>query len=468
MKKPVKPKSKNSKSTALAVKDEASVGRVMLMPGKAINIYDEGDDTVEKAIAVTRSILGNRKNRTTDGLGVFSEIEKNSARFELSIPALQNLFGARSIPAKAIGDIVGGDGAGKTMMALAIAGQAIEADPSTVLVFLQCGNKQMPDAGFVKRCLSTNRVFAEKVLKRVITDRIVSLDQWFETLLTIVQSLRGVGTDKAKKNGGLPINQPIFLIVDDWSLLASPTEASGVQVYGKSMEPEALEKRRTLEILGAGANFEHAKHAHRVSRTLSALLVDYNVTMIITRAQRAAVSFTTFKGGFPVNPIDEALNNENALGGSAFEDTASWRMITAKGVTRDSKTVMGLSNTSIFARMHSAPHGAQGRKTVFEVPNMYLSDAGDYQTAACSGSMMFLMRAEETGHIGNVTVSESSGLLSCPSLNQYDVTADQLMYTLQYDHPSLLNAVCKSLRIHGYEDSPIERVNVIEVKALKA
>lgn len=455
-----KPKPKKGKNGKQIVPVDSDNGRVMLMEGRQVDIYEDDDNSVGKIVDVVRSVLGARKNRDVEGIGVYSDMRNRQGYFELGSIAMQNLFGATSIPAKVLGEIIGDKGAGKTTTALTLAGEMMSKSPNALLIFVQCGSKAYPSDDYVGRCLTTDKRVADSILKRVITVRALGLDEWFEIITTTVQAIRGVGSAKAKSNGGLPINQPIIMICDDWSMLASPTEASGIQTYGKFMEPESMDKRRKTEILGAGSNFEHAKFAHRTTRSLGSLLCNYNVTMIITRAQRADIDMSGgFTGGFKRNPIDVALENGNALGGSAFEDMASWRFVMARGYSMNSKVIAGFSTTCLFARMHSSYMGAHGRKVMFESPNQFLCDAGDYQTPALSGAKGLLMQAQLCGII-DASMDELSGNWTCPSLDQFSVSAERIMYELQHVRPEVAARIGGELKIHGYQKPNVVTLSI--------
>ncbi len=431
-------------------KDAAATQRALMIPGQVLDLYnDEGSFTVD-AMNAAKQVLAARKLRNVETFGVYSDQVNNAPMHGFESPIFQHLFGASAIPARTLGLIIGDKVTAKTTMALTLAGQIMGNVPS-MLFYYACGILPPPDEEYVKRCLSTDKKLAENMFnKATVLSRVHSLDQWAETLQTHIQTTRGVGTKVASRVRSLPINQPIIVVVDNWTSLASPTEATGIQVYAHNMEPKSLEDRRKTDILAAGANFEHSKHAHRVARMLGPLLHDYNVTMIMTMAQRPEVEFEMSYGPRK-SKLEKALHNDNTLGGNGFSDIAAWQMICAvDGDPRPSIIVPGMLKQTIHTRMFSGPHGCGGRRMKFECYDQYPWDTSEYQSPPLNGARFFLELAAGTGHLGEITTDPKTENVSCNLLRQVDVSPEMLLFHLRYNHAVLFNKICTDLRIHGY------------------
>ncbi len=109
------------------------------MPGKLVDIFEEGDDTTLKSLALIAAGLGKRKNRDTEIIRL-SDLTHD----EIPLPwfPMQYLFQNRGMRQKSILEIIGPAHCGKTTLALQFASAAMLSCKASVL-YLNADNKDM-------------------------------------------------------------------------------------------------------------------------------------------------------------------------------------------------------------------------------------------------------------------------------------------------------------------------------------
>jgi len=204
------------------------------------------------------------KNKKVTGVELYSNATKPYVELKNNI-LFQQAIGMRGIPHGTLIEIIGQDGIGKTSLIWTIAGYAMLQNSPFFLVESEA--KPM-DKNRVMRCLSDNRELSQKMVDRVLVSKCISILDAVDEIENWVVAQRDTI--------GVPLETPLFCAIDTFSKLMAPKEAEGRGFYEGV---KGAKKAKTLEELGTGSNFEHAKYAQKWCRTLPAWLSKYNVIL---------------------------------------------------------------------------------------------------------------------------------------------------------------------------------------------
>ena len=217
----------------------------------------------------------------------------------------------------------------------------------------------------------------------------------------------------------------------------APKEAEGRSFYEGVKKPG---KARTLEELGSGTNFEHAKYAQKWCRTLPSWLSKNNVILLIVSHQNQKVDM-----GFGGGSFSSDAFNRTKIGGNAFNQNAALQLIlTREGFLLQSGEKIGTKVKATIAKNSYGPEGGIIRYELVSRP--WLDDSENYQQP----SLYFDNTTADwfaSNNILNTRVDRKR--YTCEDLEVTSQTASEFCKQL-YSRPEILTRLGTERHILGY------------------
>ena len=382
-----------------------------------------GSDDYANQVKETMLTLAAKKKKAS-GVDLYENASK--AHVELTNNILfQEAIGMKGFPHGTLVEIIGQDGIGKTSLVWTIAGYAMMQNSPFFLVESEA--KPM-DKNRVMRCLSESRTTAKKMLDRVLISKCISI-------LDAVSELEN-WVEVQRDEMGVPLEVPLFCAIDTFSKLMAPKEAEGRGFY----EGAKPAKSKTLEELGTGTNFEHAKYCQKWCRTLPSWLLKNNVILVIVSNQNQKVDMGLGGGSFSSDSY-----NRTKIGGNAFNQNAALQLIlTREGYLIQNGEKIG---TKVKATIAKNSYGPEGGGIKYElVSRPWLDDSEDYQQPA----LFFDNTTAEwfaTNGVLNTKVERKR--YTCDDLGIVSKTAHDFCKAL-YEKPDLVTHLGSERQILGY------------------
>ena len=383
-----------------------------------------GDDDYANQVQETMLTLAS-KNKKFSGVELYEDASKSYLELTDNI-LFQQAVGMKGIPHGTLVELIGQDGIGKTSLVWTIAGHAMLQNSPFFLVESEA--KPM-DKTRAMRCLSSSRSLAKRMLDRVLISKCISILDAVDEIENWVKVQR--------EEIGVPKETPLFCAIDTFSKLMAPKEAEGRSFYEGVKKPG---KAKTLEELGTGTNFEHAKYAQKWCRTLPAWLSKNNVILLIVSHQNQKVDM-----GFGGGSFSSDAFNRTKIGGNAFNQNAALQLIlTREGFLLQSGEKIGTKVKATIAKNSYGPEGGVIRYELVSRP--WLDDSEDFQQPAL--------------YFDNTTADwfASNGILNtrverkrytCEDLDVTSQTAAEFCKKL-YSNPDIITRLGSERHILGY------------------
>tara|TARA_B100000579_G_scaffold437938_1_gene470089 strand:+ start:11561 stop:12826 length:1266 start_codon:yes stop_codon:yes gene_type:complete len=386
------------------------------------------DDSYADQVKETMMTLASKKKRYS-GVTDYDSVSKNHMELIDNV-YFQHTIGMRGLPHGTLVEIMGQDGIGKTSLIWTLAGYAMMQNSPFFLVESEA--KPM-DKNRVMRCLSSDKTIAKKMLDRVLVscctnllDAVSEIEDWVDT---------------QRQDIGVPLDIPLVCAIDTFSKMMAPKEAEGRAYYEDS---KTKKKAKTLEELGAGTNFEHAKYAQKWCRTLPAWLDNKNVILLIVSHQNQKIDMG-FGGGF----VSDAFNRTK-IGGNAFNQNAALQLIlTREGYLIHNGDKIGTKVKATVAKNSYGPEGGIIRYELVSRP--WLDDGENQQQSALYFDNT---TAEWFAANGILNTRVERKRYTCESLGLTGVTADVFCNALR-DNPDIINNLCSERHILGYSQKDV-------------
>jgi RecA/RadA recombinase len=386
------------------------------------------DDSYVDQVKETMMTLAAKKKRYS-GVTNYDNVAKSHMEFLDNI-YFQHTIGMRGLPHGTLVEIMGQDGIGKTSLLWTLAGYAMQQNSPFFLVESEA--KPM-DKKRVMRCLSSDKEIAERMLDRVLVscctnllDAVSEIEDWVDT---------------QRKDIGVPLDIPLVCAIDTFSKMMAPKEAEGRAYYE---DVKGKKKAKTLEELGTGTNFEHAKYAQKWCRTLPAWLDNKNVILLIVSHQNQKIDMG-FGGGF----VSDAYNRTK-IGGNAFNQNAALQLIlTREGYLIHNGDKIGTKVKATVAKNSYGPEGGMMRYELVSRP--WLDDGDNYQQKALYFDNT---TAEWFASNGILDTRVERKRYTCESLEVTGVTADVFCNALR-ENPDIVNTLCAERHILGYSQADV-------------
>ena len=395
-----------------------------------------GDDDYASQVRETMLTLAAKKKKISS-VDLYENASKDHVELKNNL-LFQEAIGMKGVPHGTLVELIGQDGIGKTSLVWTIAGYAMLQNSPFFLVESEA--KPM-DKNRVMRCLSDSRSTAKKMLDRVLISKCVSI-------LDAVSEIEN-WVEVQRNEIGVPIEVPLFCAIDTFSKLMAPKEAEGRNFY----EGAKPSKSKTLEELGVGTNFEHAKYCQKWCRTLPSWLSKNNVILVIVSHQNQKVDM-----GFGGGSFSSDAYNRTKIGGNAFNQNAALQLIlTREGYLIQNGEKIG---TKVKATVAKNSYGPEGGVIKYElVSRPWLDDSEDYQQPA----LFFDNTTADwfaTNGILNTKVERKR--YTCEQLGAVSKTAHDFCKIL-YSDPDVVNQFGSSREILGYPvlDSSASHVEVV-------
>ena len=386
------------------------------------------DDDYANTVKETMLTLASKRKRYT-GIAAYDDLSKKHLDLGDNI-YFQHTIGMRGLPHGTLIEIIGQDGIGKTSLLWTIAGYAMQQNSPFFLVESEA--KPM-DKNRVMRCLSSDVELSKKMLDRTlvsscknILDAVSEIEDWVDT---------------QRNQIGVPKEIPLVCAIDTFSKLMAPKEAEGRSFYEDSKNTK---KAKSLEELGSGTNFEHAKYAQKWCRTLPAWLDHKNVILLVVSHQNQKVDM-----GFGASFVSDSFNRTK-IGGNAFNQNAALQLtLTREGYLVHSGQKIG---TKVKATVIKNSYGPETGVLRYElVSRPWLDDGGNYQQPA-------LYFDNTTAHWfadqGILDTREDRKRFTCEALDVAGVTSDVFCNALR-EHPDVLENLASEQNILGYRKKEI-------------
>lgn len=388
---------------------------------KTFDLLDDNDyvDQVKDAML---TIASKRKGHTN--IDSYENVRKNHLEFVDNI-YIQHTLGMKGLPYGTLIEIIGQDGIGKTSLIWTIAGYAMQQNAPFLLV--ESEGKSM-DRERVKRCLSNNPEIAEIMVKKAMRVTAMSILRASEQLEDWVKVQREVVR--------VPKDIPLVCAVDSFSKLMAPKEASGREYYEDVV---TTKKAKTLQELGEGTNFEHAKYAQKWCRTLPSWLEQNNVILLIVSHQNQKVDM-----GFGGGSFGGEAFNRTKIGGVAFNQNASLQLIvTREGYLVHNGEKIGEKIKATVVKNSYGPAGSILRYELISRPSL---DSETYQQP----SLFFDNTTAEWFAAQNIlgtTVSRKR--YTCDAIGAVALTGHDFCKKL-YENPEIITRLSIDQNILGY------------------
>lgn len=421
--------------------------------------FDYLDDDKDVSASIEESLIsvvGRRSNQTVS-FNKMSEVRQ--AMLPVKPFLMQYAMGIYGIPKGCLIEIIGAEGLGKSSLSLQMLGWAM--DLGCPALYIECENKQLPPARAL-RCLHTNPMRAMKMLNRLRKEKAHSLQEMDQKIIDYVSVARGKVASNAKKpKDTVPIHVPIVIVVDPWSKLLNPEEASGFYEYGDNMK-----KGNKLKKTGETGNFGHAKWAAAWCRRLPTLLDQENVILIVvhhqmdnvSEAMKASHAYAT--GNLP-DWVGQ-LNNKTKIGGRASNQNAAVQLTLAlKGmVYDDNKKPVG---KEVYCSVIKNSFGPEKRRFYYTLRSEGLAelDTLEHLEPAISFDDATAKAFVDNGWLGT---KATAGKYTCDVLGVKAALPEDFMrsFEARNDVKQMLGQV---LRIEGYIDTVDTIKKMLEERA---
>jgi RecA/RadA recombinase len=418
----------------------ASIPSMLEGPKYGFDILDgdEEDDVNNSIEKVLTSVIGRRKNQT---VGFSSLADVREDMLPLNNFYLQWALGMYGIPTGSMVDIIGAEGIGKTTLAFQIMGWAMDA--GCPAFYIECENKQLP-ARRILRALHTDKVRADKMLKRLRRSQVNSLEHLEQEITDYVNAARGNTTLKDAKH--IPLRVPIVIVVDPWSKLLSADEAVGFYGYGDNLSDANKAK---LKAAGEASNMGHSKWAHAFCRRMPYFLRKNNVILIQIHHQNDDVDMGAKKGGPALPQIWKDLNNAKKIGGRAFNQNAAIQLILARGSEEKNSAKTAVIGKNVLMKVHKNSYGTDKRQIGWTIRTDEFDDTDTHYEAAISFDEQMANWMAANKYYGT---SLSAKRFTCEALGVYSGRSGELCkaFNANIDLKSKLGSV---LGIEGYIDT---------------
>jgi RecA/RadA recombinase len=309
-------------------------------------------------------------------------------------------------------------------------------DMGCYAIYCECEGKQMDDKR-IKRLMDRDPKVAMIKLNSIVFTESRTLAQFDETLRKTVEDVRKRCDSDPETKGN-----PIFFIADPWGAQMAEGEAKGNSDWGMP----ANAKKEAPKDSAAGSNFEHAKHAQRMTRWLPAFMEKNNCTVIFLNKQNDKVDMGQ-KRGPAAFLTPSPSSNDTRIGGRALKRLCAYRMTIVRLDDIRSKVgdkkVYGHNSRIKLIKNSYGPRDRHCDFTVFfddhKDTKEHLSPGITYadRTAAWMVKNKFL----------GTTVEKD--LYTCDALNCVAVPAADLYEALR-NHPEHVEFLGSQLGIEGY------------------
>ena len=399
---------------------------------------DEGDKskTLHKMVENVRKVIDVISERSAKRpVKVFTPAMLRSALAPYDELYFQYMLGSIGFRTPNAIEIVAQEKIGATTFVMDWIGRLL--DIGCYSVYIECEGKQMENSR-VQRLMDRDPKIAMLKHNSVGWTAARTLLQFEETARkTVAEFRKRCDADPTTKGN------PIFVFVDPWGALMSDGEAKGNSDWGFTYTAKAEAPKDST----AGSNFEHAKHAHRMSRWLPIFMERYNCNFVFVNKQNDKVDMTNKRPGF-AQP--SPMKNDTRLGGRALKRVCAYRMTMMqlddiKQKTGDKK-VYGHNNRIM---MVSNSYGPRSRTCEFSIYFDEHEDTPSYQAAGLTFDDRTAIWLAERKMLG---VKVDKGLFTCDLVGCVAVSAAELMAALK-NHPEHIEYVGAQLGIEGYSTS---------------
>jgi len=447
-KKNAKKKTTTKKTVAKKQAEDKTKDRIAAIaaPDLGFDILDSDSDVFENAAQVLSSVVSRRKNQTI-GFATASDIKRNV----LWIPEfeMQHAMGVVGLPHGSFLEIIAPESAGKTSLALTIAGWAM--DQGAPAVYCECEGKQMPPHRMI-RMMSSDPKKAGKMLSKLRVERIGSLDHLDQFLMDYADVMRG---RKALKDYpiSVPHHVPLVVIVDPWSRLMNQAEAAQFYDYGKNMD-----KDKKFQQTNTGTNFGHAKFAQAWCRRLAYMMENDNMILILCQHQSEDLKKAMEHSFGPKIILPEAitcLENKTHIGGRAPQQLATQQWILGQRSLAKYKDKTN-SGKNINMAIAKNSFGPEKRKLFFEIRNEHRGDVpGVYVEPGLHFAKSFSDWFCKSKYLGS-KIETSDGTYTCKDLGVHAVPAEEF-HKAFHQNDEMKTLIGQKLDIEGYVDT-VERI----------
>lgn len=394
------------------------------------NYLDESEAITKDVQKMVHATAARRKNRTTSFKSM-SDVRKNM--IHMPDLALQYLFGNYGIPERALIEIIGGEGVGKSSLCHYIEGQFLQQ--GCPVYHQECEGKPVQPER-IRRIVSEDPVKARKIVGAMHFDTARSLRESFEKLVDWIKIMRGGGSDKKVS---IPMHVPLLCVIDPWGKLMSKNEAAGFYDYG------ALKTEQAKDVLEV-SNLGHAQGAHRWVRRFPFIMDTYNVTIILVQHQNQKIDMGG--GGSSFIPEEaRKLNNTTKTGGDAFGQLDALQFVIAKRGALKNSAGDQIGNM-MKIKVSKNSYGPEGRIIEYDLISDGFKDRGDKTDKAVRFDRWFAEFCAAKSFMGT---SVSSKRYSCSGLGLTGAKTDEFHDAFMADEKAV-GAFGKTYSINGYED----------------
>jgi len=438
-----KPKEKPETEDVSDDKEQQRCGAISA-PDLGFDILSDKCDVYDNAAQVLSSVVGRRKNQTV-GFATAADVRKNV----LLIPEfeLQHAMGIVGIPHGSFLEIIAPESAGKTSLALTMAGWAMNA--GVPVVYCECEGKQMPPSRMI-RTMHPDPSRAKVMLDRLRIERIGSLAHLDQFIMDYADVMRG---RKSLKDYpiSVPKHVPLMIIVDPWSRLLNEDEAAMFYDYGENMNAK---KGKKLKQTATGSNLGHAKFAHAWCRRLAYMCERDNIILVLCQHQNEDLKAAMAQSFGPKIILPESvtgLQNKTHIGGKALHQLASqqWVMF-QRGVAKykDKSNSGKTVNLSVVKNSY----GPEKRKMYFEIRNEHRGDIpGIHIEQALHFAESFSKWFAGSKYLGS-KIDSSGDTYTCEDMGVRAVDCVEF-HRAFHENPELMQLMGEKLQIEGYVDT---------------
>lgn len=396
----------------------------------------EDPDQFSKGVAsALRTVLTRRKGRETN---LRPQNEMLIDTLPMRSLYFQWMINSRAIP-KGVTNLVGKDRLGKTSLIWYLMGGFVQAGyPGLVAV---CERKPV-NAPWAARCITTERLVAEKMLQSVLTDTCQLLEEFAELAHEYCKVVRDPSSPQY-----VPLSVPIVLAADPINRLATNAQAAGISSY------DGKDREKQVDIADHGHMWDRAKWLHDwVTRFL--LDVDqYNVHLILSEHQNEDGP----GGGGGKAPsflpqYTKELNHRTKPGGQAINQVANLQLTFAdKGYIYSAGEKVA---RRIILRPYKNSYGPEGRTCCFALKGDEFKDTDTYLDAGLRWDYTEVEWLAENGFLGfrktGSTLAQER--FSCPGLGLTQASLVEAAKGWREAPQELRDRLGEQLQIPGYVD----------------
>lgn len=403
--------------------------------GYGFNYLEEAHGITEEVQKIVYGISNKRKNRTTSFRSM-SDVRKNM----IHIPDLpiQYALGNYGLPEKALIEVIGGEGVGKSSLCHYIEGRfLVQGCP---VYHQECEGKPL-DPKRIQRLVSENKATARKIVSAIHFDTARSVKESFEKMVDWIKVMRG------KTAGGkvcIPMHVPLLVVIDPWGKLMSKNEAAGFYDYG------ALKAEQAKDMLEV-SNMGHAQAAHRWVRRLPFIMDNFNVTVILVQHQNQKVDMSG--GGASFIPEEaKKLNNITKIGGNAFNQLDALQLVIVKRSSIKNTKGDPIGST-MKVRVAKNSYGPEGRTIEYDLVSDGFQDSENYMEKALRFDRWMAEFCAEKGFLGT---SVNAKRYSCAALGVAGAKTSEYYDSFLLNEKAI-NQFAEAYSINGYE-TPVDQV----------